>query len=103
MVAYERGYPGVVNDGEAAERAARAAARVLGEGRVIRERLPVMGAEDFSYMALAVPGCFIRIGQAGRERGAVPVHHPRYDFNDEILPLGASVWAALVEQELPRR
>ena len=102
VVDYERGYPCVVNDGHAAERAALAAARVLGEGHIIRERPPVMGAEDFSYMALAVPGCFVRIGQAGRDRGSVPVHHPRYDFNDEILPIGASVWAALVEQELSR-
>jgi hippurate hydrolase len=102
VVEYERGYPCVVNDAAATERAALAAARVLGEGKIIRERPPVMGAEDFSYMALAVPGCFVRIGQAGRDRGAVPVHHPRYDFNDEILPIGASVWAALVEQELAR-
>ena len=102
VVEYERGYPCVVNDGEASERAALAAARVLGESKIIRERPPVMGAEDFSYMALAVPGCFVRIGQAGRDKGGVPVHHPRYDFNDEILPIGASVWAALVEQELAR-
>ena len=102
VVEYERGYPSVVNDDAATERAATAAARVLGEARIIRERPPVMGAEDFSYMALAVPGCFVRIGQAGQDRGSVPVHHPRYDFNDEILPIGASVWAALVEQELAR-
>ena len=102
VVEYERGYPVNVNDGATTERAALAAARVVGDARVIRERPPVMGAEDFSYMALAVPGCFVRIGQAGRDRGSVPVHHPRYDFNDEILPIGASVWAALVEQELSR-
>jgi metal-dependent amidase/aminoacylase/carboxypeptidase family protein len=53
-------------------------------------------------MAQAVPGCFVRLGQAGGDKGAVPVHHPRYDFNDDILPIGASLWAALVEQELPR-
>jgi hippurate hydrolase len=61
-----------------------------------------MGGEDFSYMALAVPGCFVRFGQANGEKGAVQVHHPRYDFNDEILPIGASYWSALVEQELAR-
>jgi hippurate hydrolase len=102
VVEYEHGYPSVVNDSEAAERAARAAARVLGDGKIIREQPPRMGAEDFSYMAQAVPGCFVRIGQAGRDRGTVPVHHPRYDFNDDILPIGASLWAALVEQELAR-
>lgn len=102
VVDYQLGYPSVVNDQDAAERAARAAARVLGESKIIRDWPPRMGAEDFSYMAQAVPGCVVRIGQAGRDKGAVPVHHPRYDFNDDILPIGASVWAALVEQELAR-
>ena len=56
-----------------------------------------MGGEDFSFMALKVPGCFVRIGQRGAEKGRVPVHHPLYDFNDDILPIGASFWATLVE------
>jgi hippurate hydrolase len=102
VVEYERGYPPVVNAAEPTERAAKAAARVLGEGRVIRERRPGMGGEDFSFMALRVPGCFVRIGQAEGERGSTPVHNPRYDFNDAILPIGASFWSTLVEQELPR-
>jgi hippurate hydrolase len=52
-------------------------------------------------MALKVPGCFVRIGQNDGGRFGTPVHHPRYDFNDAILPVGASLWATLVEQELP--
>jgi amidohydrolase len=103
VVDYQRGYPPVVNAPEPTERAAMAAARVLGEGKVIRERRPGMGGEDFSFMALRVPGCFVRIGQAEGERGSTPVHNPRYDFNDDILPIGASFWSTLVEQELPRR
>jgi hippurate hydrolase len=103
VVDYERGYPPVVNAAEPTERAALAAARVLGEDRVIRERRPGMGGEDFSFMAQRVPGCFVRIGQAEGERGSTPVHNPRYDFNDAILPIGASFWSTLVEQELPRR
>jgi hippurate hydrolase len=99
---YRRGYPPVVNAAEPTERAARAAERLLGDGRVMRERPPGMGGEDFSFMALKVPGCFVRIGQRGTERGQVGVHHPRYDFNDDILPIGASFWATLVEQELAR-
>jgi amidohydrolase len=102
VVEYERGYPPVVNATEPTERAAMAASRVLGEGKVIRERRPGMGGEDFSFMALRVPGCFVRIGQAEGERGSTPVHNPRYDFNDAILPIGASFWSTLVEQELPR-
>ena len=99
---YRRGYPSLVNAPEPTERAARAAAALVGAERVVRDRPAGMGGEDFSYMAQAVPGCFVRFGQAGNGRGAVPVHHPNYDFNDDILPLGASYWAMLVEQELPR-
>ena len=98
-----RGYPQVVNAPEPTERAALAAAKLLGEAQVVRDKPAGMGGEDFSYMALAVPGCFVRIGQADGDVGSTPVHHPRYDFNDAILPIGASFWAGLVEQELPRR
>ncbi|CAH2600441.1 Amidohydrolase [Rhodovastum atsumiense] len=102
-VDYRRGYPSIINDAEATERAALAAARLVGEQHVVRRRPSGLGGEDFSFMARKVPGCFVRFGQANGEKGSVPVHHPRYDFNDEILPLGASYWASLVEQELPRR
>jgi amidohydrolase len=101
-VRYVRGYPPTVNHPTQTERAALAAARVLGEERVIRDRPPVMGGEDFSFMLLERPGCFVKMGQQGKDRGAVPLHNPRYDFNDEMLPIGASYFAALVEQELPR-
>ncbi len=97
-----RGYPSVVNDGEAARRAGDAAAAMLGEDHVIRHRPGGMGSEDFSYMAQAVPGCFVRIGQVEGERYRVGAHNPRYDFNDAILPIGASYWATLVERELGR-
>jgi hippurate hydrolase len=103
VVEYDRGYPPVVNAAEPTERAALAAARIVGADKVIRERRPGMGGEDFSFMALRVPGCFVRIGQADGDRGSTPVHNPRYDFNDAILPIGASFWSTLVEQELPRR
>jgi amidohydrolase len=99
---YDRGYPGVVNAPAATERAALAAAKLLGEAKVIHERPPGMGGEDFAYMAQVVPGCFVRIGQADGARGAQPVHTVTYDFNDDILPIGASFWSTLVEQELAR-
>jgi hippurate hydrolase len=92
----------VVNDQTATERAAAAGAKVLGDAKIIRQRLPGMGGEDFAYMAQKVPGCFVRIGQADGDRGTQPVHTVTYDFNDDILPIGASLWATLVEQELPR-
>jgi hippurate hydrolase len=99
---YKRGYPPVVNAAEPTERAAAAGVALFGADRVIRQRPPGMGGEDFSYMAQAVPGCFVRIGQADGARGSVGVHHPQYDFNDDILPLGASYWSTLVERELAR-
>ena len=102
VVDYKRGYPPVVNNDAATERAAAAAARLLGAEHVIRQRPPGMGGEDFSFMAQVVPGCFVRIGQADGAKGSTQVHHPRYDFNDDVLPIGASYWATLVEQELPR-
>ncbi|WP_158742044.1 M20 aminoacylase family protein [Acidisphaera sp. L21] len=99
---FERGYPSVINDPAAVERAAKAGAKLLGADKVIHERLPGMGGEDFAYMAEKVPGCFVRIGQADGEKGTKPVHTVHYDFNDDILPIGASLWATLVEQELAR-
>jgi amidohydrolase len=99
---YARGYPPVVNDAETAARAARAATGVVGEAGVHRTLPPSMGAEDFSYYALERPACFLRIGQRNAEaqRGHMPLHHPAYDFNDDILPIGAALWTAIVEQEL---
>ncbi|WP_270934546.1 M20 aminoacylase family protein [Falsiroseomonas oryzae] len=101
-VNYRRGYPPTVNHAAETERAALAAAKVVGTERVVRDRPPAMAGEDFSFMLLECPGCFVRLGQADGARGAVPVHHPRYDFNDDLLPIGASFFASLVEQELPR-
>ena len=75
---------------------------VLGDGKVQRHAPPRMGAEDFSYMLLARPGCFIGIGQGDGGRHSVSLHNPRYDFNDELIPLGASLFAKLAEQEMPR-
>ncbi len=69
---------------------------------MIREQPPSLGGEDFAYMAQAVPGCFVRIGMADGARGSTGLHNVRYDFNDDALPIGASFWASLIEQELPR-
>ena len=63
---------------------------------------PTMGGEDFSFMLNAKQGAYIMLG-AGRGPDDAMVHHPRYDFNDDILPVGASFWATLAEQLLPRR
>jgi hippurate hydrolase len=98
---YRRGYPPTTNHAEQARRAARAAENVLG-GRVHRDKPPVMGGEDFSFMLLDRPGAYIKLGQAQGTKGAHEVHTVQYDFNDDLLPVGASFFATLVEQELPR-
>ena len=56
-----------------------------------------MGAEDFAYFLEKRPGAFLFLGQGG----GPGVHHPEYDFNDEIIPIGASYWCRLVEKAMP--
>jgi len=90
-----------VNDPDATALARRAAEAVAGEARVRHMAKPTMGGEDFSFMLNAKQGSYIMLG-GGRGKDDAMVHHPRYDFNDEILPVGASYWVTLAEQLLPR-
>jgi hippurate hydrolase len=101
-IEYSRGYPPTINHADQARRAARAAEMVLGGGRIHRDKPPVMGAEDFAYFLQDRPGAYIKLGQAQGSKGARPVHTTLYDFNDDLLPVGASFFATLAEQELPR-
>jgi hippurate hydrolase len=94
---YERGYPPTVNDDEKAAFAAEVARDVVGEAAVDDATTPMMAAEDFSYMLEARPGAYAFVGN-----GHGPtVHHPKYNFNDEIAPVGASFLARLVEKAAP--
>ncbi|MCV3271914.1 M20 aminoacylase family protein [Roseobacter sinensis] len=93
----EFGYPPTVNHAAQAEFAAEVAGDVAGEAGVNPDVDPVMGAEDFSYMLEARPGAYLMLGQ-GDTAG---VHHPKYNFNDEIAPIGASFFARLVERSQP--
>jgi amidohydrolase len=100
-VVYERVYPATVNTVAEAHFAADVAAQLVGEDRVWRNMTPSMGGEDFSFMLQVRPGAYIRIGQGlPHGPGPHPLHNSRYDFNDEILPLGAALHASLVEQSL---
>jgi hippurate hydrolase len=100
--AYRKPIPPAVNAAGPAEIAARAASLVAGDDKVHRDLLPSMGCEDFAFMLQAKPGCYVWIGNGPMENGR-SLHSARYDFNDEILTLGASYWTALVETVLPRR
>jgi amidohydrolase len=95
-IEYVRGYPVTRNHEANATFAADAAAAIVGDAGVNRAITPIMGSEDFSYMLDSRPGAFIFIGQ-----GDGPyVHNPGFDFNDEIIPIGMSYWAKLVETRL---
>ena len=96
----KQGYPATINTAQEAQKAASAAARVVGETKVILDADPSTGSEDFAYMLQARPGCYIWLGNGNRDGGCM-LHNPHYDFNDEILPIGTSYWVSLVEQELP--
>jgi amidohydrolase len=102
-IRYERRYPPTVNDAGHMERCADVARALCGEEKVDTDAPQGMGSEDFSFMLNEKPGCYVRLGN-GRadEFGGIVVHNPRYDFNDEALPFGASYWAMLVEKELAR-
>ena len=78
-----------------------AAAELVGEDNVNRNGGLSMASEDFSFMLETLPGAYIQIGNGDGE-GGCEVHNPGYDFNDAILPLGASLFARLVEKKLAR-
>ena len=98
-VQYERIYPATVNSLPESMFAADVAESLVGKDHVVRDLEPSMGAEDFSFMLQVKPGAYMRIGQGGE--GNCMLHNSRYDFNDEILPLGAALHASLVEQSMP--
>ncbi|WP_282151392.1 M20 aminoacylase family protein [Ruegeria atlantica] len=94
---YEKNYPATINDGEKAGFAAEVARDVSGAERVVGNMGREMGAEDFSYMLQSRPGAYLFLGQ-GESAG---LHHPKYNFNDEIAPVGASFFARIVEKAQP--
>ena len=93
---YLRRYPSTINHSTETEIAAKVATEVAGEARVDTNTAPVMGGEDFSFMLEKVPGCYLFIGNGAGEEACM-VHNPSYDFNDEILPVGATYFSRLVE------
>ena len=94
-------FPPLVNDKDAVKFIADVAAEIVGADNMNREGPFVMASEDFSYMLEKVPGAFINIGNGGGE-GGCEVHNPSYDFNDEIITLGATLWARVVETKLAK-
>ena len=100
---YEKRYPAVVNSPAETDISAAIAKDVVGDTQVHEGAEPLMGSEDFAWMLLEKPGCYIWLGNGEKGGpGGCSVHNPLYDFNDEISVIGASYWARLVETTLPR-
>ena len=97
-----KGYPVTVNDIESSDKAIEVASSLFGKNSVKTNLAPSMGAEDFAYMLEKTPGAYIWLG-AGEGKSGCMLHNTKYDFNDNILPLGISYWEKLVKTELPLR
>ncbi|MBC2861470.1 M20 aminoacylase family protein [Stappia sp. 28M-7] len=96
-VNYLRDYPITINHAEQTEFAAGIARKISGDDNVVTDVAPTMGGEDFSFMLLERPGAFIFVGNGN----SASLHHPAYDFNDELIPVGCSYWVKLVETAMP--
>ena len=103
---FERNYPPTINSEKEANFAAKVMADIVGAANVLPQEA-TMGAEDFAYMLMAKPGayCFIANGEGdhreiGHGGGPCMLHNPSYDFNDDLIPLGATYWVRLVEESL---
>ncbi|AMO23828.1 M20 aminoacylase family protein [Ramlibacter solisilvae] len=106
---FQRNYPPTINWPAEAEFARKVMASIVGEDNV-QSQEPTMGGEDFAYMLQVKPGayCFIANGdgahrEIGHGAGPCMLHNPSYDFNDELIPLGATYWVRLAEAWLGRR
>lgn len=104
---FVRNYPPLINHGAETSLAVEVMQSVVGAQNVITEVEPTMGAEDFAFMLQEKPGCYVFIGNGeGRHRdeghgiGPCNLHNPSYDFNDELLPIGATYWVRLAESFL---
>ena len=89
-------YPVLVNTSAETDLAVQVATKLVGPQNVNPNAPPVMGSEDFAFMLQERPGCYLFIGN-GEGKGGCMIHNPGYDFNDDVLPLGASYWVRLAE------
>lgn len=106
---FRRNYPPLINHEPETAFASEIMSEVVGKEGVLKKLEPTMGSEDFAFMLLEKPGCYVFIGNgdgahrmAGHGLGPCNLHNPSYDFNDELLPIGASYWVRLAEQFLAR-
>ena len=99
---YQRVYPATINTDAEAVFAANVAASLVGEANVVRDLAPSMGSEDFSFMLQQRPGAYARLGQGGDGIGhGCFLHNSGYDFNDDVIAVGAGYLSALAERAMP--
>ncbi len=96
-ISYHRGYPVTANHDAQTDFSIKVASELVGPDNVDKNVAPTMGGEDFSFMLEERPGNFIFVGNGD----SASLHHPAYDFNDEVIPLGCSYWVKLVETAMP--
>lgn len=106
---FKRNYPPLINHEQETAFAIDVMQSVVGSAQVISNIEPTMGAEDFAFMLQEKPGCYVFIGNGdgahrplGHGLGPCNLHNPSYDFNDDLLPIGASYWVRLAEEFLAR-
>ena len=106
---FRRNYPPTINSAKEAEFARQVMASIVGDANVGAQE-PTMGAEDFAYMLMAKPGCYAFIAngdgahrEMGHGGGPCMLHNPSYDFNDSLIPLGATYWVKLAEAWLAKQ
>lgn len=106
---FKRNYPPLINHARETAFAAEVMRSVVGHDNVDAQVEPTMGAEDFSFMLQAKPGCYVFIGNGdgvhrdiGHGLGPCNLHNPSYDFNDDLLPIGATYWVRLAEAYLKK-
>jgi hippurate hydrolase len=100
QVQYQRRYPMLYNDPEQSAFCERVVREWLGERGLAASAEPVTGSEDFAFFLEQVPGCYVFIGNGVGDQGGCMVHNPAYDFNDRVLPTGASYWVRVAETYL---
>jgi hippurate hydrolase len=100
---FRDGLPPVINHPLAARLARNAAKMVVGQEGVVKQRHPSLGGEDFAYFLQKVPGCLVRFGAGHPELPNIPAHSPYFDFDEGVLPIGASFLAQVAWQTLQQK
>ena len=107
---FHRNYPPLINHAKETSFAVEVLQSIVGVEKVNAQVEPTMGAEDFAFMLQGKPGCYVFIGNgegdhrsAGHGLGPCNLHNPSYDFNDDLLPIGATYWVRLTEAFLKQQ